>query len=185
MEKEIIRKSALIARKKAYESNGNDIDISLLVDAVFSFPEVEIVSGYMPIRTEISPLAAMKNLASFGKRLCLPVVQSVGNPLYFKEWTPDSSMISGAFGAKIPKNGLVLKPELLIVPLVAFDRSGARLGYGGGYYDRSLEQLRRRKPTIAVGFAYSSQEVKKVPTERTDQQLDIIVTENEIIYFDN
>ena len=79
----------------------------------------------------------------------------------------------------------MLKPELLIVPIVAFDRSGARLGYGGGYYDRSLEQLRRRKPTIAVGFAYSSQEVEKVPIERTDQQLDMVVTENEIIHFNN
>lgn len=185
MEKNTVRQSALLARKKAHESAEGDNGISLLIDTVFSFSKVEIISGYMPIKTEISPLGAMKKLAMSGKRLCLPVVESVGNPLCFKEWTPDSAMISGAFGAKIPKNGLVLKPELLIIPLVAFDRSGARLGYGGGYYDRSLEQLRRRKPTIAVGFAYSSQEVKKVPTERTDQQLDIIVTENEIIYFDN
>ena len=94
-------------------------------------------------------------------------------------------MVRGAFGSQIPEYGLVLNPELLIVPLVAFDRNGARLGYGGGFYDRSLDQLRRQKRTIAVGFAYSSQEVEKVPIERTDQQLDMVVTENEIIHFNN
>ena len=185
MEKEIVRQGALLARKKAHESKGDDIDISLLTDAVFSFSKVEIISGYMPIKTEISPLEAMKKLAYCGKRLCLPVVQSAGKPLFFKEWTPVSSMVRGAFGAQIPENGLVLNPELLIVPLVAFDRNGARLGYGGGFYDRSLDQLRRQKRTIAVGFAYSSQEVEKVPIERTDQQLDMVVTENEIIHFNN
>ena len=185
MEKEIVRQSALLARKKANESSDNDIDISLLIDAVFSFSKVEIISGYMPIKTEISPLEAMKQLTSCGKRLCLPVVQSACKPLVFKEWTPVSSMVRGAFGAQIPENGLVLNPELLIVPLVAFDRNGARLGYGGGFYDRSLDQLRRQKRTIAVGFAYSSQEVEKVPIERTDQQLDMVVTENEIIHFNN
>ena len=92
-------------------------------------------------------------------------------------------MIIGAFGAKIPENGELVEPDLLIVPLVAFDRSGARLGYGGGFYDRSLEKLRQKKKTIAIGFAYSGQEVSKIPTEKTDQNLDIIVTEKEIIYF--
>ena len=71
------------------------------------------------------------------------------------------------------------------MPLVAFDRDGARLGYGGGFYDRSLEQLRRQKTIIAIGFAYSCQEVEKIPTEKTDQQLDLLVTENEIIEFNN
>jgi len=92
-------------------------------------------------------------------------------------------MIIGAFGAKIPENGELVEPDLMIVPLVAFDRSGARLGYGGGFYDRSLEKLRQKKKTIAIGFAYSSQEVFKIPTEKTDQNLDIVVTEKEIIYF--
>ena len=185
MEKKIIRKSALLAREKAHSYTNDNNATSLLIDALVCFPMVEVVSGYMPIKTEISPLEAMKKLVIAGKRLCLPVVQSAGTPLVFREWSPSSVMVKGAFGAQIPKYGTLLKPELLIVPLVAFDRRGARLGYGGGFYDRSLERLRSEKPTIAVGFAYSSQEVEKVPTERTDQQLDLVVTENEIIDFND
>ena len=182
MEKEIVRQGALLARKKAHESKGNDIDISLLIDAVFSFSKVEIISGYMPIKTEISPLEAMKKLAYCGKRLCLPVVQSAGKPLFFKEWTPVSFMVRGAFGAQIPENGLVLNPELLIVPLVAFDRNGARLGYGGGFYDRYIEKIKIKKKVFKVGFAFSFQELKEVPVNNYDKKLDLIITEKGLIF---
>ena len=177
MEKEIVRQGALLARKKAHEFNGDDIDISLLIDAVFSFPKVEIISGYMPIKTEISPLEAMKKLVSCGKRLCLPVVQSAGKPLFFKEWTPVSSMVRGAFGAQIPENGLLLNPELLIVPLVAFDANLNRLGYGGGYYDRIIQKLENKKKILKIGLAFSFQRVKKVPIFKYDKKLDYILTE--------
>ena len=86
MEKNTVRQSALLTRKKAHESAEDGVGISLLIDAVVSFSNVEIVSGYMPIKTEINPLKAMKKLAIFGRRLCLPVIQSAGNPLCFKEW---------------------------------------------------------------------------------------------------
>jgi len=185
MKKKLVRQSALVARKKAHECLKDDTAVSLLIDTVISFPSIEIVSGYMAISTEINPLVAMETLVNSGKRLCLPVVQDAEKPLLFREWTPNSVMKSGPFGAQIPDNGLTLKPDLLIVPLVAFDRDGARLGYGGGFYDRSLEQLRRQKTIIAIGFAYSCQEVEKIPTEKTDQQLDLLVTENEIIEFNN
>jgi 5-formyltetrahydrofolate cyclo-ligase len=87
-------------------------------------------------------------------------------------------MIEGAFGAQVPETGEEIVPELLIVPLVAFDRAGNRLGYGGGFYDRTLERLRAARPdTLAVGFAYSAQEAESLPLEPTDQTLDAIVTE--------
>jgi len=183
MDKKLVRQNALIARKTAHQCAKENAGISLLVDTIVSFHSVDIIAGYMAISSELNPLAAMEMVANSGKRLCLPVVESSGKPLFFREWTPNSVMIKGAFGAQIPSSGVPMIPDLLIVPLVAFDRTGARLGYGGGFYDRSLEQLRNQKHTIAIGFAYASQEVEKVPVEQTDQPLDLLVTENEIIYF--
>lgn len=90
-------------------------------------------------------------------------------------------MIEGEFGAQIPAAGEWITPEILIVPLVAFDRKGGRLGYGGGFYDRTLELLRAARPTLAIGFAYGAQEAENLPLEATDQPLDMIVTEAEII----
>ena len=183
MTKALVRKHVLKARKIAFDTTTKNAGITLLLDVVSSFKNIEIISGYMPIKTEINPLIAMQNLSKMGKRICVPVVELAGKPLLFRTWSPTSKMIIGAFGAKIPENGELVEPDLMIVPMVAFDRSGARLGYGGGFYDRSLEKLRQKKKTIAIGFAYSSQEVFKIPTEKTDQNLDIVVTEKEIIYF--
>jgi 5-formyltetrahydrofolate cyclo-ligase len=92
-------------------------------------------------------------------------------------------LIEGEFGARIPAEGAWLEPEVLIVPLLAWDRRGYRLGYGGGFYDRTLERLRSRHPTLAVGFAFAAQEVPEVPTEPVDQPLDAIITEEGVLTF--
>jgi 5-formyltetrahydrofolate cyclo-ligase len=93
-------------------------------------------------------------------------------------------MVAGAFGVPVPAGGDWLEPEVLIVPLLAWDRQGYRLGYGGGFYDRTLERLRARGPHLAVGFAFAAQEVPEVPREPTDQRLDAVVTEAGVIWFD-
>ena len=90
-------------------------------------------------------------------------------------------MVPGTFGAPVPEVGCWMVPQILIVPLVAFDRAGGRLGYGGGFYDRTLEALRRDGPVLAIGFAFAAQEVDALPQEPTDQRLDRIVTEVEVI----
>jgi len=138
---------------------------------------VEVISGFCPIRTEINPTPLMEYLHSAGHRLCVPVIEGRGMALKFREWHPDSQMIQGPFGALVPARGRWLKPRLLITPLLAFDADGWRLGYGGGFYDRTLELLRAARHTQAVGFAYSAQQVDAVPREATDQPLDAIVTE--------
>ena len=138
---------------------------------------VEIISGFCPIRTEIDPTPLMKTLHRVGHRLCVPVIQGRGVALKFREWQPGAEMIEGQFGALVPAVGAWLKPRLLITPLLAFDANGWRLGYGGGFYDRTLERLRNARRTLAVGFAYSAQRVDAVPREPTDQPLDAIVTE--------
>lgn len=138
------------------------------------------LAGYMPIRTEIDPLPAMAEAAAHGP-VGVPVIVGDGQPLQFASWQPGCIMLEGAFGARIPQEGKCMIPEILIVPLVAFDRQGGRLGYGGGFYDRTLEMLRAERPTLAIGFAYAAQEAQGLPLEPTDQPLDMLVTETDII----
>lgn len=137
-----------------------------------------IIAGYMPIRTELSPLPAMVSLHAAGARLCVPVIKAAGQPLDFRAWTPDCTLEPGPFGAQIPATGDWLTPDTLIVPLVAFDAHLNRLGYGGGFYDRTLQRLRAAAPTHAIGLAYAAQELPHVPQEPTDQPLDLLITEN-------
>ena len=138
------------------------------------------LAGYAQMRTEIDPTAAMEEAAAWGP-VGLPIIEGAGLPLRFREWSPGCDMVPGPFGASVPAEGDWMVPQILIVPLVAFDRRGGRLGYGGGFYDRTLEGLRARGPVLALGFAYSVQEMDALPLEPTDQPLDLIVTEAEII----
>jgi 5-formyltetrahydrofolate cyclo-ligase len=138
------------------------------------------LAGYMAMRSEIDPTPAMAEAAAHGP-VGVPVIVAKGQPLRFRLWEPDCAMIAGDFGAQVPATGDWMIPQILIVPLVAFSRRGGRLGYGGGFYDRTLEQLRARGPVMAVGFAYGAQEDPDLPLEPTDQPLDLIVTDQGII----
>ncbi|QUS35052.1 5-formyltetrahydrofolate cyclo-ligase [Falsirhodobacter algicola] len=133
-----------------------------------------VLAGYLPLRTEIDPRAAM---AAHDGPVCVPVIEAAGLPLRFRRWTQDTPLEHGPFGVMIPATGDWLEPEVVIVPLVAFDASGYRLGYGGGFYDRTLERLRQRGPVVAVGFAFAAQQWPAVPVEVTDQPLDAVITE--------
>lgn len=137
-----------------------------------------VLSGYMAMRSEIDPAGAM---AAHRGRVCVPVIEGADLPLRFRAWAPGAPMAEGVFGARIPKSGDWLEPEVLIVPLLAFDRRGFRLGYGGGFYDRTLARLRAKGPVTAIDFAFAAQEVAEVPVEPTDERLDLIVTEAETI----
>ena len=138
------------------------------------------LAGYAAMRTEIDPRPALEEAAAYGP-VGLPVIEAPATPLRFRLWTPDSTMVKGTFGAPVPEAGDWMIPQILIVPLVAFDRRGGRLGYGGGFYDRTLAILRSRGPVLAIGFAYAAQEADPLPQEATDQPLDLVVTETEII----
>ena len=141
------------------------------------------LSGYVPIRTEIDPLPAMAEAVAHGP-VGVPVIEAAGQPLKFARWEPDTDMVDGPFGARIPAVADFFEPEILIVPLVAFDARGGRLGYGGGFYDRTLEWLRGRRPTLAIGFAFDAQQAEALPLEPTDQPLDLLVTESRVLEFD-
>lgn len=140
----------------------------------------KVLAGYLPIRTEIDPRPAMSAHAG---PVCVPVVEGAGQPLRFRDWTPEAPLDRGPFGTTHPAAGAWRVPDIVILPLVAFDADGFRLGYGGGFYDRTLECLRAQGPVLAVGFAFAAQELPAVPVEPTDQPLDAIITEQGLRVF--
>lgn len=166
------REAAFAARKGAFAA-GQGQAAEILADFLAS-QAGKVLSGYMPMRTEIDPLPAM---AAHQGPVGVPVIMGKGLPLRFREWTPGSRMVEGTFKAMVPEEGAWVEPQVLIVPLLSFDSRGFRLGYGGGFYDRTLEGLRAKGPVLAVGFAFAAQEVPEVPIEPTDQRLDAVVTE--------
>ncbi|SFD90546.1 5-formyltetrahydrofolate cyclo-ligase [Roseivivax sediminis] len=172
------RRAAFDRRRAAYEAR--PADPAARLSEYLSGHRGVPLSGYMPIRTEIDPRPAMIEAAAHGP-VAVPVIRAKGEPLDFARWAPDTEMTTGPFGAEIPATLDLIEPEILIVPLVAFTRAGDRLGYGGGFYDRTLARLRARRPTRAIGFAFAAQEADALPTEPTDQPLDLIITEREII----
>jgi 5-formyltetrahydrofolate cyclo-ligase len=169
-------RNAAFARRELAHGRGLDAAAQGRLLELLAPYEGRAISGFVPIRTEINPLPVMAAMAAHGP-VSVPVVEGRGLPLSFREWTPGCLMASGPFGASVPVDGIAVVPDVLIVPLVAFDRSGGRLGYGGGFYDRTLEGLRALRPTLAIGFAYAAQEADALPLEPTDQPLDAIVTD--------
>lgn len=141
-----------------------------------------IVSGYMPIRGEIDPLPLMHALAVRGAALAMPTISAAGQPLIFREWHDGDAMRRGPLGIPEPMpDAAILLPDIVLVPLAAFDRRGHRIGYGAGHYDRTLAALRLEKPVVAVGLAFAAQEIAQVPNEAHDVPLDLVLTEAETI----
>ncbi|NIZ60134.1 5-formyltetrahydrofolate cyclo-ligase [Sedimentitalea sp. CY04] len=174
------RKAAFARRKQAYAMHKPGV-AGHLSEVLAGYRGVQL-SGYMPIRTEIDPLPAMAEATAHGM-VGVPVIQGDGLPLKFSRWLPDGVLRDGPFGAKVPEVDDFFEPEILIVPLVAFDASGGRLGYGGGFYDRTLEGLRAKRPTLAIGFAFDAQQAEDLPLEATDQPLDMLITESRVLQF--
>ncbi|KIT16169.1 5-formyltetrahydrofolate cyclo-ligase [Jannaschia aquimarina] len=133
-----------------------------------------VIAGYMPKGSEVSPLTAMRALWR-DNTICVPVVTAEGAPLRFREWWPGCPTEEGAFGVEIPTEGGWRVPDILIVPLVAFDAGCNRLGYGGGFYDRTLAGLANAR---TIGLAVEAQRLVQVPREANDRALDYVVTES-------
>lgn len=155
-----------------------------LLEAV-KLPAAAVVSGYWPIRDELDVRPLLYELWARGHPICLPEVVAASTPLRFRRWKPGERLQTASFGTQVPvATAPELVPQVLLVPMLAFDWSGYRLGYGGGYYDRTLSQLRARHKVIAIGMAGAGQEVSRVPHDATDQRLDWIVTERDAIKVD-
>jgi len=140
------------------------------------------VSGFMPLKTEISPLPLMRKLADAGAQLALPVVAGRGKPLVMRAWRWGEPLAEGVWGIREPKpDATEVEPDILLVPLLAFDRAGHRIGYGAGYYDMTITRLRAVKPVATVGIAFAAQEIPKIPATDYDARLDLMLTEREVI----
>jgi len=143
-----------------------------------------VVAGYSPIRSEIDPVPLMRALAGQGARLALPAVMARGKSLIFRAWTSNHALMLGPLGILEPSPAAAeLVPDIMLVPLAAFDRAGHRVGYGAGHYDATLEHLRKAKPITAIGVAFSVQEIKVVPVQPHDVALDYVLTEKRTFDF--
>jgi 5-formyltetrahydrofolate cyclo-ligase len=153
-----------------------------LVLKTLEFTADSVIAGYWPLQTELDARPLMMVLAERGHTLCLPVVGEGQGFLSFKQWKPGVALERGRFGVMIPsKTSEVCSPTVLFVPLLAWNKDGHRLGYGQGYYDRTLAELRSRKIITAIGFGYECQYSETLPIEPTDQPLDAIITEQRIV----
>src|ERR1043166_8999533 len=134
-----------------------------------------VVSGYSPIRNEIDPAPLMLKLALAGARLALPVVNARGKSLIFRAWSPNDRLVLGSLGIPEPSPAAAeLIPNIMLVPLAAFDRAGHRIGYGAGHYDVTLAHLRKAKAISGIGLAFAVQEIKAVPMQPHDVALDYV-----------
>jgi 5-formyltetrahydrofolate cyclo-ligase len=172
------RRGALGARLRAAAATA----VAATIVREFRLPPGGIVSGYWPLMDELDPRPAMERLAERGHPLALPRVQGWSRPLAFHAWQPGDPLFAGPFQVMEPSPAApVVEPRILLVPLLAFDRTGRRLGYGAGYYDMVLRELRAHGPApFAIGVAFAAQEVAAVPTGPGDQMLDAVVTERRV-----
>jgi 5-formyltetrahydrofolate cyclo-ligase len=143
-----------------------------------------IVSGYSPIRSEIDPIPLLRNLAAKGARLALPAVMARGKSLAFRAWSLDGRLLLGPLGILEPSPAAAeIVPDVLLLPLAAFDSRGHRIGYGAGHYDYTLAHLRRVKDVTAIGLAFAAQQIETVPALSHDVALDYVLTEARVFDF--
>lgn len=181
---EIKRKARGAASRRRAEAHEQLKDTAGLALAQRGLPAAGmapgIVSGFIPYKSEIATSPLMNSLRRQGWETCLPVVIAAEQPLVFRAWKPGDALVPGVWDIPVPpETAAEVLPDVLLVPLLAFDRAGYRLGYGGGFYDRTLEKLRRIKRVVAIGVAYQAQMVDQVPIGPHDAPLDFVMTEQE------
>jgi 5-formyltetrahydrofolate cyclo-ligase len=177
---------AALARRAALSEAERIAGARALAERGLPFPlrPGAIVAGYSPIRSEIDPVPLMRHLETQGARLALPVIIARDEPLMFRVWSPAEALVAGSMGIlEPPPEAPQLMPDVLLVPLAAFDRAGHRIGYGAGHYDRTFAQLRAVKPFVAVGVAFDTQEIEEIPMQPHDVALDFVLTETRTIDF--
>ncbi|NJM30016.1 MAG: 5-formyltetrahydrofolate cyclo-ligase [Rhizobiales bacterium] len=181
-EKKQFRAEAQANRVAAFEADQGRAGEILAVRGLPPTVSGRSISGFAPYQSEISVMPLLTALAKAGWITALPVVIAKNQPLVFRAWLPGSETVPGIWNIPVPPpTSSEVAPDVLLVPLLAFDREGYRLGYGGGFYDRTLAKLRAIKSVTAIGIAYAAQEVPSVPHDAHDQRLDWIMTERETI----
>ena len=182
----VILRAAALAKRDALSSAQRDA--AALAIAARGLPVAirpgMVVSGYSPIRSELDPIPLMRALAAQGARLALPVIAARDRPLSFRAWSSGDGLARGPFGILEPlPEAAELIPDIVMVPLAAFDRLGHRIGYGAGHYDRTLPLLRAARDIVTIGMAFAAQEIAVVPALPHDVALDYVLTETQSFDF--
>jgi 5-formyltetrahydrofolate cyclo-ligase len=177
--KKRLRAEATLARARAFAHHGSAAaeEVAAHGLAFAGIASTGIVAGFSAIGEEINPLRLLARLAGEGHGLCLPEVPGKGLPLLFRLWAPGDATRAAVWGIREPlPSAPLLEPDVLLVPLLAFDGEGNRLGYGGGFYDRTIARLRALKPVVTIGLAFDEQRVDAVPHAGYDQRLEWVLT---------
>ncbi|MAZ07367.1 MAG: 5-formyltetrahydrofolate cyclo-ligase [Rickettsiales bacterium] len=176
MQKKKIRQSMIGIRSRVNERFYKEREILKRLRSL-KINKAEIISGYMPNKSEVNIVPFLDDLCKRKYNVCLPFINKIHSPLLFKEWISDTTkMINGKFKILVPDNEVFLEPSFVIVPLVAFDIKKNRIGYGGGYYDRTISCLKKKRKIFTIGVAFDEQEIEMVPMMEFDKKLDLIIT---------
>ena len=184
-EKDALR-ATLRTRRRAVHATGHLAAATALSDRFFDYfgdtLAGKTVAAYWPMKDEIDVRPVLDGLSAHAATSALPVMAGNDQPMSFRRWAPGDRLVSAAFGVSEPDPGQPeVDPDIVIVPLLGFDAAGNRIGYGGGYYDRTLAALRERRDLQAVGVAYDQQQCEKIPTDAGDMALDVLITDQRTI----
>ena len=179
MLKKKLRNKILVYRKNNYKLIRPKYYLLKDILKKFNLLKNKKIGAYFPINFEIDCLEILKQLEKSGHKICLPKTK-IGNQMDFLEWSSKDPLIISKIGIPEPMSKNKISPDVLLVPLVAFDKYKFRLGYGGGYYDRYIQKIKKIKKILTIGIAFSFQEVTILPTNKHDKKLDFIFTENYI-----
>ena len=177
--KQKMRKDNALIRKDAQQNNDDAPQIcAQKANELMALFHPSAVAAYWPIRTELDPIPLLRVFMSLGVSACLPVTPEEGQPLSFHEWDGKTPLEDGPYGTKQPSlSAPLIKPDVILAPLLAFDKECWRLGYGGGFYDRTLAALEAKgHHAHVIGIAFDEQQVAQVPTGRYDRALSAILT---------
>jgi 5-formyltetrahydrofolate cyclo-ligase len=175
-------RSAALERRDALPPEARQAAAETIAARPLPVPAGAVVAGFSAIRSEINPVPLLRRFFDAGARLALPAIIARGRPLVFRAWRFGEELARGQWGIREPKpEAPEVRPDVVIVPLAAFDRRGYRIGYGAGYYDLTLHALRAERPITAVGLAFAMQEIDRVPELPHDARLDLVLTEREVI----
>ena len=180
MDKLILRDNLLIERSKVKNRSQKESNIFKKLETIINNNSLA-VAGYLSVKSEVNITLFLNFLLKKKFSLCLPYVKKPKSSLFFKKFTQKSKLVSGKFNIKYPETEILVIPNIILVPLVGFDLFKNRIGYGGGYYDRTFEYLEKKNEVLKLGIAFDEQEVKKIPKEKHDKKLDIIVTPTKLI----
>ena len=179
MLKKTLRNKILVYRKNNYKNVKLEFSLLKKIFKKFKFSKNKTIGAYFPINYEIDCLGILKHLELSGHKISFPVTREA-NKMDFFEWSSKEPLVISNIGIPEPLSKKKIYPDILLVPLVAFNKNKFRLGYGGGYYDRYIKKIKKIKKILTIGIAFSFQKVKKIPIKQHDQKLDLIFTERYI-----